>query len=186
MAMIECYRGVVHPWLCDVMGHLTTRYYAAMFDDGSYHLLAAIGHAQHHIRNGVGFADVKATFNYRAELRAGDLLVIHGKIVRVGEKSLTAHYAMKNLRTEVTAAEMETVTVQFDLNARQAIPLVPEIRKGAEALLAKPGGEGEAKWMTIGLGALVRLSAIAAQGRLRHASTDRGRRFLASRRPHFS
>ena len=24
----ETYRGVVHPWQCDVMGHLTTRFYA--------------------------------------------------------------------------------------------------------------------------------------------------------------
>jgi acyl-CoA thioester hydrolase len=139
VAMIECYRGVVHPWLCDLMGHLTTRHYAAMFDDGSYHLLAAIGCTPHHIREGVGFADVKATFTYKSELRAGDLLVIQGQIVRVGEKSLTAHYAMKNLSNGVTAAEMESVTVQFDLRARKAIPLVPEFREGAEALLAEPG-----------------------------------------------
>jgi acyl-CoA thioester hydrolase len=137
--MIECYRGVVHPWLCDVMGHLTTRHYAAMFDDGSYHLLAAIGFAPHHIQTGIGFADVKATFTYKSELRAGDLLVIQGQIIRIGEKSLTAHCAMKNLGNGVTAAEMETVTVQFDLKARKAIALVPEFRKGAEALLAEPG-----------------------------------------------
>jgi acyl-CoA thioester hydrolase len=134
VAMIECYRGVVHPWLCDLMGHLTTRHYAAMFDDGSYHLLAAIGCTPYHIR--VGFADVKATFTYKSELRAGDLLVIQGQIVRVGEKSLTAYYAMKNASNGVTAAEMEAVTVQFDLTTRKAIPLVPEFREAAEALLA--------------------------------------------------
>jgi acyl-CoA thioester hydrolase len=138
VAMIKCYRGVVHPWLCDAMGHLTTRHYAAMFDDGSYHLLAAAGHTPHHIQKGFGFADVKATFTYKSELRVGDLIVIHGRIVQVGQKSLTAHYAMQNLANGVTAAEMETVTVQFDLNARKAIPLVPEVRKGAEALLAEP------------------------------------------------
>ena len=43
MKMIECYRGVVHPWLCDAMGHLTTRHYVGMFDDAGYHLLAALG-----------------------------------------------------------------------------------------------------------------------------------------------
>ena len=138
MAMIECYRGVVHPWLCDAMGHLTTRHYAAMFDDGSYHLLATVGHAPHHIQDGFGFADVKATFTYKSELRVGDLIVIHGRIVQVGKKSLTTHYVMKNLSNGVTAAEMEAVTVQFDLKARKAISLVPEVRMGAAALLGEP------------------------------------------------
>lgn len=36
--MLPVYRGVVHPWLCDAMGHLTTRHYLAMFDDAIYHL----------------------------------------------------------------------------------------------------------------------------------------------------
>ena len=140
MAMIECYRGVVHPWLCDAMGHLSTRHYAAMFDDGSYHLLAAIGFTPSHVRNGVGFADVKAAFTYKMELRVGDLLVVQGQIVRVGGKSLTAHYVMKNLSNGVAAAEMEVVTVQFDLKARNAIPLVPEFRQRAEALLSQSTG----------------------------------------------
>ena len=30
---IDCGLAVVHPWLCDAMGHLTTRHYLGMFDD---------------------------------------------------------------------------------------------------------------------------------------------------------
>ena len=52
-AMMECYRGVVHPWLCDAMGHMTTRHDMAMFDDGSYHLLAALGFEPRHLAEGV-------------------------------------------------------------------------------------------------------------------------------------
>ena len=33
------YKGVSHPAMCDIMGHMTTRHYIAMFDDGSYHFL---------------------------------------------------------------------------------------------------------------------------------------------------
>ena len=33
-------RAVVHPWLCDMMGHLTTRHYVGMFDDAAYALFA--------------------------------------------------------------------------------------------------------------------------------------------------
>ena len=27
------HKGVAHPWQCDVLGHLTTRFYVAMFDE---------------------------------------------------------------------------------------------------------------------------------------------------------
>lgn len=134
--MIECYRGVVHPWLCDAMGHMTTRHYVAMFDDASYHLLAAIGFRAEHLDRGVGFADVRMTLDYRAELRAGALVLVRGAVTRLGDRSMTARYRMEALPEAWLAAEMEAVTAQFDLRARRAIPLLPEIRAGAEALMS--------------------------------------------------
>ena len=128
MEAIECHRGVVHPWQCDVMGHFTTRFYAAMFDDAAYHMFAAIGFSQQHIDRGIGFADLKTTTSYLAELRAGELVVIRGRILKVGGKSLTAHYAMTNLQTGVVSAEMEAVSVQFDLKQRRAVPIEADIR----------------------------------------------------------
>jgi len=133
--MIECYRGVVHPWLCDAMGHMTTRHYVGMFDDAGYHLLAALGFTASHIDNGIGFADVKHVITYKAELRVGSLLLIRCGLLRVGERSMTALYRMESLETGETAAEMEVVMVQFDLKRRQSIPVVPEIRAKAAAML---------------------------------------------------
>ena len=40
--MISVQKCVAHPWMCDVLGHLTTRFYVGMFDDASYHLLHAV------------------------------------------------------------------------------------------------------------------------------------------------
>lgn len=133
--MIECYRGVVHPWLCDAMGHMTTRHYVGMFDDAGYHLLAAVGFTASHIENGIGFADVRHVISYQAELRIGALVLIRCGFLRVGDRSLTALYRMEALETGATAAEMEVVMVQFDLKRRVSIPLVPEIRTKAEALV---------------------------------------------------
>lgn len=135
MKMLECYRGVVHPWLCDAMGHMTTRHYVAMFDDAGYHLLAAIGYRAEQLDQGFGFADLKHTITYQAELRVGALVLIRCGIAKVGTRSLTALYRMEELQTGATAAEMEVVMVQFDLRARQAVPLLDEIRSGAQALL---------------------------------------------------
>lgn len=136
MKLIECYRGVVHPWLCDAMGHMTTRHYVGMFDDAGYHLLAALGFTAAHLDNGIGFADVRHVITYKAELRVGELLLIRCGLTRVGETSLTAFYRMEALETGATAAEMEVVMVQFDLKQRRSIPVVPEIRAKAEAFVA--------------------------------------------------
>ena len=37
--MIPVQKSVAHPWMCDVLGHMTTRHYVAMFDDAAYHML---------------------------------------------------------------------------------------------------------------------------------------------------
>ena len=38
--MYLLHKSIVHPWLCDVMGHMNVRHYMSMFDDASYQLLA--------------------------------------------------------------------------------------------------------------------------------------------------
>jgi acyl-CoA thioester hydrolase len=136
MKTLDCYRGVVHPWLCDAMGHLTTRHYVAMFDDAGYHLLAAIGYTQALLEAGVGFADVRHVISYKAELRVGALVLVRCGITRVGEKSITGLYRMEALETGEVAAELEVVMVQFDLKERRSMPIAPDIRARAEALMA--------------------------------------------------
>ena len=37
--MVLVQKSVAHPWMCDVLGHMTTRHYVAMFDDAAYHML---------------------------------------------------------------------------------------------------------------------------------------------------
>ena len=73
---IECYRGVVYPWLCDSMGHMTTRHYTAMFDDASYHMFAALGFTPDHLAAGIGLGAL-APSDYAPMLspfdHAGDL-----------------------------------------------------------------------------------------------------------------
>lgn len=131
---IECYRGVVHPWLCDAMGHMTTRHYTAMFDDASYHLLAALGFGPEMLGRRIGFADVNLNTSFNAELAAGDLTVITGRVEKIGGKSMRTRYVMRNPHTGEIAAEMEAATVQFDLEARRAIEVLPEVRANARRL----------------------------------------------------
>ena len=65
--MYLLHKGIVHPWFCDVMGHMNVRHYMSMFDDASYQLLAeAAGwHVGAEAWKGKGWADVNHSIDYQ-------------------------------------------------------------------------------------------------------------------------
>lgn len=135
--MRTLYKGVVHPWLCDAMGHLTTRHYMAMFDDASWQLLAeATGWSPDAPEfRGRGWADVRHEIDYRAELHAGALVRIEGRVTALGNTSLDTLYEMRCATTGTLAASMRAKTVFFDLETRRAIPLGDAMRSRIMGLL---------------------------------------------------
>ncbi len=128
------YRGVVYPWQCDAMGHLTTRYYMAMFDEAAWHFLHEAGFdASTMHETNIGWADVRHEIEYLRELREGELVLIESMPVRVGNKSIMYQLEMKTVRDGETCARLTATSVQFDLEERRAIPVLPQVR---ERLLA--------------------------------------------------
>ncbi len=125
---IECGLAVVHPWLCDAMGHLTTRNYLGMFDDAAYQLFALLGYdaaaaeAEHW-----GWADVRHEIDYRAELRAGAVVRVDGRVTALGRSSIQCAYRLFDRAAPTPAATLVAKTVCFDLAARGSRPLPPEI-----------------------------------------------------------
>ena len=131
------YKGVCHPTLCDVMGHMTTRHYIAMFDDGSYHFLHALfgWSGEQASIDKKGWADVRHIIDYKAEVAAGDLLEIDAQLVKVGNKSMAVEYRMRNISRNQLAASLHSTSVYFDLEARSAIPITTEMKKAATAFI---------------------------------------------------
>ena len=128
------FKGVVHPWHCDVMGHMNTRYYLAMFDDAGYQLLqeASGWTVMEDGWRDRGWADVHNSIDYLSELRAGDLVEIEGGISAIGNSSITAHYRMKNKVTENSVAKMTAKLIFFDLVARRSTHLTEELKQRME------------------------------------------------------
>lgn len=134
--MISTYFGVVHPWLCDAMGHLTTRHYVGMFDDASYHLFAALdANLDEMQKEDRGFADVKSTLEYKGELHSGALIEIRSTLLRLGNKSFTHRHEMYKRSNSQLAATMENTTVAFNLKTRRAVPLFDDFRSASERYL---------------------------------------------------
>ena len=135
--MIIANKGIAQPWECDVMGHLTTRFYVAMFDDASYHVLYEVfgwtisGHESRKF----GWADVRHVIEYKTEVSAGDILEIRAHLQKIGTKSFTTLYEMINLAKNEVAATLESVCVYFDLEERAAIALTDEMRQRAQLYL---------------------------------------------------
>jgi acyl-CoA thioester hydrolase len=82
----------------------------------------------------IGFADVNLNTSFKAELAAGELVVITGRVDKIGGKSMITRYTMRNVTTGDVAADLVATTVQFDLAARRAIEVLPEIRANARRL----------------------------------------------------
>lgn len=129
--------GVIHPWLCDAMGHLTTRHYTGFFDDASHHLFAGLGYDEAFGRGeGWGWADVVTTINYHAEVTAGALIVVRSRIVAIGTSSMSAEHLLCNRTTGVLSARMEARTVCFDLVKRRSRPVPDAIRAAVLQMIA--------------------------------------------------
>jgi acyl-CoA thioester hydrolase len=142
--MLLAYKGVAHPWLSDVMGHMTTRHYVAMFDDASYHFLHAVfGWSGESVAaQGLGWVDVRHVIEYQAEVSTGDILEVHAGLQRIGGKSITILYEMRNLSTGELSATLESSCVLFDTNARKAVALDDEMRQQAQSQLIPESESG--------------------------------------------
>lgn len=128
------YVGVAHPWMCDIMGHMNVRHYAAMFDDASFQLLGHIAGAESLADTSRGWADVRSEVEYKHETRAGALLTIRSRVVRAGRSSLTFDQVMSGSLDGVVHAVNRTVSVRFDLVGRRAVALDADMLARAAAL----------------------------------------------------
>ncbi|MFA7387838.1 MAG: acyl-CoA thioesterase [Sphingomonadales bacterium] len=132
----ETGRAVVHPWLCDAMGHLATQHYMRFYDDAFFHLFAKLGPVVvETAERRVGWADVRHEVLYLQELQAGDLVVLRSAVVKIGRSSLTHRTYISRVSDNVVCSTLESTTVRFDLEARRSIEIEPQIRESAHALL---------------------------------------------------
>lgn len=130
------YVGVAHPWMCDIMGHMNVRHYAAMFDDASFQLLGHIAGTDGLADTSRGWADVRSEVEYKHETKAGALLTIHSRVVKAGRSSVTFEQIMSGSMDGVVHAINRTVSVRFDLVGRVAVGIHADMRTRAEALQA--------------------------------------------------
>lgn len=123
--------AVCHPWQCDIMGHLNTRFYAALFDDASLQFLGMLApDGDRHL----GWADVKIDTTFKKEVHAGTLLSVDTQLVRLGRSSITYQHTIRSRTSDDILAEAIVTSVRFDLDQRQSVEISPVIKRLAEEL----------------------------------------------------
>jgi len=131
------YRGVIYPWQCDSIGHFTTRFYMAMFDEAAWHFLYEAGFDTKLMKERhIGWADVLHQIEYKKELHDGDLVIIEGSPLHIGDKSIKYKLEMKRVDSDDCCARLTATSVQFDLKHRVAIPVIPEVRERLQAWMS--------------------------------------------------
>ena len=127
--LIETYRGLVYPWQCDHQGHLNTKEYVGCFDAAFWHHLTAMGFTRAYLDSvNRGFADVKDTLEYKAEVPVSARIIVESGLLRIGKSSITALHTMRDVETGEVSATSEKITVYFDLEARASAPLPDDMR----------------------------------------------------------
>lgn len=142
---IETYRGATFPWKCDWNGHMNVRFYVGKFDEGTWQFMAQIGASREELtRRNCGAMAVSQNITYRRELKPGDTVVVRTSVRALGTTSCRFRHVMVDLAKGDVAAEMDIVGVFVDLATRKPMPLRPEARAKAAALLAAGAAPAEA------------------------------------------
>ncbi len=135
--MIETYRGVVYPNQLDHMDHMNVQWYTSKFDEGTWHLFSTLGITVTYIReNKRGMAAVEQTTKYKAEVMAGDLLVVKSQVLEVKDKTLRFLHTMYNAESGNEVATSELVAVHLDRAKRKACSFPQDIKDKCTALIS--------------------------------------------------
>lgn len=130
------FRGVVHPWMCDAMGHMNVRHYTGLFDDCAWHVLGFLlppdqGDAA------TGWVAATMTMTFLREITPRTMLILWPRIVRIGSKSVSIRIEMRDAASDVHYATGDFVSVLFNLTARASLALPEDLRGRASQLLTE-------------------------------------------------
>ncbi len=135
---IETYRNIVSPAELDHLGHMNVQYYFAAIGGGITSFQIALGLTPSDMRDGrrLAFVVVHGDTNFRAELKAGDVIRLETGVTEVANKTATFHHRLFNVEKEVLSFETYFKCVLMNLDTRRAVVLPDDIRGKLQAYLS--------------------------------------------------
>jgi acyl-CoA thioester hydrolase len=129
------YRGTVHSWHCDHMGHMNVMWYVGKFDEATWNLAAMMGMTAQYLKDAKrGMAAVDQRIAYRREALPGDVVTIRTAIIEVRQKSVRFVHEMRRGDLGDLLATMVVTGVHIDGVGRRATAFDKPIHAKAEAM----------------------------------------------------
>ena len=122
----------------DIMGHMNVRWYITLFSRAVTGLFNEIGMTEDYFAPGkAGSFALRQFINYLAEVRVGEEVSIHTRLVDHSEKKIHLVHYMVNESRQVLSATMEALISHADLVLRKTSAFPPEIYQRIETLAAQ-------------------------------------------------
>lgn len=121
----------------DIMGHMNVRWYVVLFSRAVTGLFREIGMTEEYFAPGEsGSFALRQFINYLAEVRVGEEISVHTRLVGRSEKRIHLVHFMVNQSRQVLSATMEALISHADLKLRKTSPFPPEIASRIDSLVS--------------------------------------------------
>lgn len=132
------YRGTVHQWHCDHMGHMNVMWYVGKFDEATWNLAAMMGLNSQYLKSANrGMAALDQRISYKREAVAGDVVTVRSAVLEVKPKIVRFVHEMRRDDLGDLLAVMMVGAVHLDTVARKSIPFEPAIAAKTSAIIAR-------------------------------------------------
>jgi acyl-CoA thioester hydrolase len=112
----------------DAMGHMNVMWYTHLFSEAMGGMFQLVGLDWEHLEAfGAGTFALEAHIRYLSEVRVGQRVEVHSRLVGRSEKRFHAIHFMVNLEKEDVSSTFESVGAYIDLNARRMAEFPAEI-----------------------------------------------------------
>jgi acyl-CoA thioester hydrolase len=140
------YRGLVHQWHCDHMGHMNVMWYVGKYDEATWNFGSMMGMTAQYLREVKrGMAAVDQRISYRREALPGDVIVIRSAMLEVKPKSVRFVHEMFRGDGGDHLSTMMVTGVHIDIVARKATQFDPQIFGRSQQMIA-PNPERWDEW----------------------------------------
>jgi len=131
------YRGTVHQWHCDHMGHMNVMWYVGKFDEATWNFGAMMGLTGEYLKSTKrGMAAVEQRICYKREALVGDTLTVRTALVEVKPKLVRFIHEMRRGEAGDLLAVMLAIGVHIDTVARKSIAFEHHILQKGHSMLA--------------------------------------------------
>ena len=122
----------------DIMGHMNIKWYFDLFAKSGRKFFSAHGLDDDYFRGGkFGVFTLKQYIQYFAEVRVGQTVAIHTRLVGRSDRRFHFMHFMINETTSQLAATFEALITHADLTLRRAAPMPSQIAEKFDTTLAK-------------------------------------------------